>query len=168
MTDTDSNPDDGSRCSRPSTEDSYGIPESTDGTLEWEVVAESMADDRFYWVTTVRPDGAPHARPTWGVWLEDTFCCGGGERTRWVRNLSTNSDVAVHREDAEEVVIVEGTAERIDENTADRTRIERVDAAYEETYGTPHGTPFFAVRPDVVFAWSDFPTDATRWEFPED
>lgn len=25
-----------------------------------------------------------------------------------------------------------------------------------------HGTPFFTVRPDVVFALSNYPTDATR------
>jgi hypothetical protein len=93
------------------------------------------------------------------------FYCGGGERRRWARNLATNQDITVHREDAEEVVIVEGTAERIDEETADDTLIEQIDRAYEEKYDMPHGTPFFAVRPDKVLAWSEFPTDATRWEF---
>ena len=167
MTRTDSETDAESHRSRPSTEESYGIPESKDGMLGWEFVEENMTTDRFYWVTSIRPDGKPHVRPTWGVWVEGTFYCGGGERTRWVRNLSTNTDIVVHREDAEEVVIIEGTAERIDDETADATLIERLDTAYAEKYDIHHGTPFFAVRPDVVFAWSNYPTDATQWRFAD-
>jgi nitroimidazol reductase NimA-like FMN-containing flavoprotein (pyridoxamine 5'-phosphate oxidase superfamily) len=154
--------------SRPSTETSYGIPESQEGMLTLDFVTEAMSDDQFYWITTIRPDGKPHVRPTWGVWVDGMFYCGGGERTRWVRNLSTTPDIVVHREDAEEVVIVEGRAERLDDETADETLLERVDSAYEQKYDVRHGTPFYAVRPDVVFAWSDFPTDATRWEFESD
>lgn len=89
--------------------------------LSWEFVSEAMAADRCYWLTTVRPDGRPHVRPTWGVWVDETFYCGGGDRTRWVRNLATNPDVVVHREDAEEVVVIEGTATRIDAGTTDQS-----------------------------------------------
>lgn len=157
--------DDVPQQSRPRTDESYGIPESKDGMLPWEFVTDTMSDDRFYWVTTIRPDGNPHARPTWGVWVDEMFYCGGGERTRWVRNLASNPNIVVHREDAEEVVILEGKAERIDDETADTTLIGRLDRAYEKKYDIPHGTPFFAVRLDKVFAWSTYPTDATRWEF---
>lgn len=153
------------RRDRPRTEDSYGIPDGDDGTLSWAFVAEAMESDRSYWVSTTRPDGRPHARPTWGVWVEGTFYCGGGERTRWVRNLASNAGVTVHREDAEEVVILEGTAERVTEGSHGADLAEAVDSAYEEKYGVRHGTPFFAVRPDKVFAWRDYPTDATRWTF---
>ncbi|TYL37475.1 pyridoxamine 5'-phosphate oxidase [Natronococcus pandeyae] len=155
------------RRSRPSTEASYGIPEREEGMLPWTFVEEKMGSDRSYWVTTIRPDGRPHVRPTWGVWVDGTFYCGGGERTRWVRNLSQNSEVVVHRESATAVVIIEGTAVRLDDETGDSALVERIDAAYEEKYDIRHGTPFFGVRPDVVFAWSDYPTDATRWTFSE-
>ncbi|WP_440006773.1 pyridoxamine 5'-phosphate oxidase family protein [Halomicrococcus sp. SG-WS-1] len=149
---------------RPETESSYGIPASGEGMLPWSFVAERMASDRTYWASTTLPDGRPHARPVWGVWIDDRFHCGGGERTRWVRNLAANPAIVVHRESGDEVVIVEGEAEEL----ADEERLARVDAAYEEKYGTPHGTPAFAVHPDAVLAWSDFPTDATRWEFRSD
>ncbi|QLK24826.1 pyridoxamine 5'-phosphate oxidase family protein [Natrinema zhouii] len=152
---------------RPQTEASYGIPDSADGALPWAFVAERMRDARNYWVTTIRPDGSPHVRPTWGVWVDGTFHCGGGEGTRWVRNLARNPEIVVHGESATEVVILEGQAERINHETASSELIDELDAAYETKYDTPHGTPFFAVRPTVVFAWSDFPTDATRWEFDE-
>ena len=153
---------------RPQTEESYGIPTDGAGLLPWEFVAGTLAAERSYWVTTVRPDGRPHARPTWGVWEDDRFHCGGGEGTRWVRNLASNSAIVVHTESAESVVIVEGEAERVDEETAAAERIERLDGAYEAKYDVRHGTPFFAVRPERVLAWSDYPTDATRWRFDEE
>ena len=164
---TDGGTDDeqGPQRGRPQTEASYGIPDREEGTLPWEFVPERIRDARHYWVTTIRPDGSPHVRPTWGVRVDGTFHCGGGERTRWVRNLAANTDIVVHSESATEVVILEGQAERIDEQTAPSELIEELDAAYEAKYGTPHGTPLFAVRPDTVFAWNDFPADATRWTF---
>jgi len=148
---------------RPETEASYGIPTDREGMLPWSFVAESLATDRTFWVSTTRPDGRPHARPVWGVWVDDRFHCGGGERTRWVRNLAVDPAVTVHRESGDEVVILEGEAERV----TDADRLERVDAAYEEKYGVEHGTPVFAVIPDTVLAWRDYPTDATRWTFED-
>jgi hypothetical protein len=151
--------------SRPETEESYGIPEGEGGLLPWKFVAEGMASDRNYWVSTTLPDGRPHARPVWGVWVDDTFHCGGGERTRWARNLEAGSEIVVHRESGDEVVIVEGTAGKLTEGGADPDLLERLDAAYEGKYGVRHGTPFWAIHPRKVLAWSDYPADATRWTF---
>ncbi|WP_049892569.1 pyridoxamine 5'-phosphate oxidase family protein [Natronococcus jeotgali] len=167
MSDDHSRAVDDANRSRPATEDSYGIPDDENGLLPWGFVGEMLAGDRSYWTTTVRPDGFPHVRPTWGVWVDGAFHCGGGEGTRWVRNLERNDAIVVHREDAEEVVILEGRAERLDEETAGAELLERLEAAYEEKYDVRHGTPFFRVRPDVAFAWSEFPTDATRWTFTD-
>jgi hypothetical protein len=97
--------------------------------------------------------------------LNGTFYCGGGERTRWVENLQRNPALTVHREDGEAVVIIEGTATfRTDDNT-ETALLDRLDAAYEHKYDTPHGPPFVEVVPRLVLAWSDFPLDATRWRF---
>lgn len=152
---------------RPSTEASYGIPAEETGMLDWESVVKRMRGDRSYWVTTIRPGGRPHVRPTWGVWIDGAFHCGGGERTRWVQNLGADPSIVVHRGDPEEVVIVEGEAERIDRESAGEERIERLEAAYREKYDVGHGTPFFRVHPERVLAWSEYPTDATRWTFEE-
>lgn len=149
---------------RPKTEGSYGIPTTAEGLLPWSFVERRLADDRTFWLVTTRPDGAPHARPVWGVFVDGAFHCGGGERTRWVRNVGRDPRVTVHRESGEDVVVVEGVADRLDD-TADPNRLERIDDAYEEKYGVRHGTPVFAVRPSRVLAWSDYPTDATRWTF---
>lgn len=152
---------------RPSTDSRYGIPAQEQGLLPWSFVERGMADDQVYWVCTTRPDGCPHTRPTWGVWVNGRFYCGGGERTRWVRNLQRNPAIAVHREDGESVVIVEGTAELRTGDNTDTDLIDRLDAAYERKYDMPHGTPFIEVVPTHVLAWSDFPSDATRWRFTD-
>ena len=151
------------RRTRPTTEKSYGIPDDATDLLPWAYVEERLTTDRTFWVSTTLPDGRPHARPVWGVLVDGTFHCGGGPRTRWVRNLERDPAIAVHGESGEEVVIVEGGAERTDD-TADPDPIERVDDAYEKKYGVRHG-PGFAVRPRTVLAWRDYPHDATRWEF---
>lgn len=146
--------------STPETEDSYGIPEGG-GSLDWSFVADRLRDHETFWLATTRPDGSPHTRPIWGVYVDETFHCGGGERTRWVRNLAANPHVAVHSESGTTVVILEGSVERV---TDDETQ-DRVDDAYEEKYEVRHGSPLFAVRPQRAFAWTDFPSDATRWVF---
>lgn len=150
---------------RPVTEASYGIPDGDEGLLPWSLVEETFASERAFWVVTVGSGGRPHARPTWGVVVDGTFHCGGGEGTRWVRNLAADPRLTVHTESATAVVILEGTARRLDEGTADRATLERIDVAYERTYGVRHGPPLFAVRPERVLAWTDYPADATRWRF---
>lgn len=65
----------------------------------------------------------------WGVWVDGTLHVGGGERTRWARNLAADPRLAVHRESGESVVTVEGRADRVDGETADSATITRLDDA---------------------------------------
>jgi hypothetical protein len=103
------------------------------------------------------------------VWVDNTLCFGGGQDVRWVRNLAANPYVAVHLESGEDVVILEGRVERI----ADEKHPLEVKgaAASEAKYGMRSGDtfePFWALRPRKVIAWSQFPTNATRWVFGEE
>ena len=142
----------------------YGVPVSGRGMLSWDHVEERMAVARNYWVSTVRPDGRPHLSLVWGLWVDGAFYFGSGPQTRKVRNLSENPHVALHPE-GDDVVILEGVAERI--NNPDPVLAEKVFAASTAKYGTGsrdiEGS--YAVRPRVVFAWTDFPSTATRWVF---
>ena len=45
----------------------YGIPAEEEGMLPWSHVLERITAARNYWVSTVKPDGSPHATPVWGV-----------------------------------------------------------------------------------------------------
>jgi general stress protein 26 len=132
--------------------------------LSWDHVEERMAVARNYWVSTVRPDGRPHLSLVWGLWVDGAFYFGSGPQTRKVRNLSENPHVALHPE-GDDVVILEGVAERITD--PDPALAEKVFAASTAKYGMgSHDIEgSYAVRPLVVFAWTDFPSTATRWVF---
>ena len=153
---------DSPRADRPYIKD-YGVPEHTDGLLSYDHVAERLGEARNIWLVTVRPDGRPHAMPVWGVWVDDLFYFGGGPDTRKARNLRSNPHVVVHGESGDDVVVLEGRAEPVDD---DETQ-ERVDDAYEVKYDMRHGPQVWAVHPTIAFAWTKFPDDMTRWRFQD-
>lgn len=159
------------KVSRPVTPDGYGIPESNAGLLPWSFVDERMATARNYWIGTTRPDGRPHAMPVWGVWLEGILYIEGSPKTRRNRNLAHNPAVVVHLESGDQVVIVEGTAREVGKPEAQLAL--RLSKAYSTKYDWANYHPqpdawdgggLHAILPEVVFAWSHFPEDTTRWE----
>ena len=146
----------------------YGIPSHGRGMLSWRRVEEHLSSARNYWVATVRPDGRPHTTPVWGLWVDGAFFFGAGPDTRKARNLAENPYVAVHLESGDDVVILEGLSEDL-VTTADVAA--RIIAAWEAKYGRllpePATRGIFRVRPRTARAWTRFPDDATRWQFPE-
>ncbi len=143
----------------------YGLPEDTERLLPWRHVVEKMTPPRNYWINTVTPGGIPHARPVWGVWVDDTFFCGGGEQTRWQRNLMANPRATVHLESGDSVVILEGWMTVHTTENTDEALLTRIDDAYEAKYNMRHGTPVWELHIERAFAWTDFTVDATRWRF---
>jgi Pyridoxamine 5'-phosphate oxidase len=139
----------------------YGIPEHEETLTEWSWVVDRLRSERNYWICTSSLDGRPHARPAWGVFVEDTLCFGGGPRTRWSRNLAVNPQVSVHLESATQVVIAEGTVHRLTERSD--PRLATIDDAYEMKYEMRHGPPIWMLKPSVVIAWTEFPESATRF-----
>jgi hypothetical protein len=143
----------------------YGIPESEEGMLPWDYVAERLEQSPNYWVCTTRSDGRPHAVPVWGVYVDSTLYVSGGAQVRWVRNLEQNRAIAVHLEDGTQAVIVEGIADRLTAESIDPDLFKRLGDAYQAKYETGFGLPVWAVRPRLVLAWMNFPADTTRWVF---
>jgi hypothetical protein len=142
--------------------------------LPWAWAEHRLEQAANYWITTTRADGRPHARPVWGVWLEDRFFLGTGSLA--ARNLQHSDAITVHLESGDEVVIIEGTAAAV----TDDELLDRVIAAFNTKYrydldaGALPG-PFYGVRPQVAFGWVSDPTGldrgsafqgtATRWAF---
>lgn len=160
--------------SRPSIHPSYGIPTDESGMLTWSWVTERLANEPLVWMSTTRPDGRPHVKPVWGVYVDETLYIETGPVSRGGRNLAENSAIAVHVQRGEDVVIVEGDAEPAFALLRDRAV--PIAAAFGQKYGKSgyHPTPeqyerdrsgLYRVRPRVVFAWSDFLKDPTRWTF---
>ena len=142
--------------------------------LPWRWAAERLTRARNYWIATTRPDGRPHSRPVWGVWLDDSFYFSTGSLA--AQNLAVNAAITVHLESGSEVVIIEGVAETVN----DVALVERVVSTYNAKYHwdvDPNNLPgpFYAIRPRVAFGWvSDesgfdggaaFHGTATRWKF---
>ena len=141
----------------------YGVPKTLKGTLPWSHVTERLEKARNYWVATADSSGRPHAVPVWGLWVDDVLCFGGGPQTRWMRNLAVNPWVAVHLESGDDVVILEGNVEEM--NDPDHPLVKRCADVSVAKYGMGGGIPFLMLRPQVVFAWSNLLSDATRWQF---
>jgi hypothetical protein len=165
------------RPSRPHLPRGYGIEKATGAPgerLPWSRVSEWLATARNYWVCTTRPDGRPHVKPVWGVWLDGLFLFSTHPRTITARNLEANSALVVHLESGERVVIVEGTATRL----SDRSLLARFGTAYEPKYEWPLSrddldpanpdAAFYAVRPRVALSWTsatEIGETITRWTF---
>ena len=161
------------RADRPLMPPGYGVPESTDGLLDWSWAVERLEPALNYWFSTTRPDNRPHAMPAWGVWLDDALYFEGSPATRRARNLAENPSLVVHLESGDEVVVLEGRAE--DATKPPTETAERL-AAFGTKYGDTRwqyrpapdqwdGGGLWLLRPAVAFGWSDFPRDVTRWRF---
>ena len=145
--------------------------------LPWEWAAQRLARARHYWIATTRPNGRPHCRVVWGIWLDGAFYFSTGSLA--AENLAENPEITVHLESGSEAVIVEGSAEEV---AGDAPLLRRVADAYNAKYGwevdpeSPPG-PFYRVSPRMAFGWvsdpsgldggSAFHGTATRWKFRE-
>lgn len=161
----------GPKASRPHMP-GYGIldAQSGGGLLPWSWATERLSRAHTYWLVTARPEGAPHAMPLWGVWIDPQFCFSTGPRSRKARNLAANPRCVVCAEEALESVILEGTAERV----TNPELLQQFAAAYKAKYHwdvdpADSDTPIYAVRPRVVFGFIEhskaFTGTATRWTF---
>jgi hypothetical protein len=144
------------------------------GHLTWLWATERLTKARNYWIATTRPDGRPHSRPVWGVWLDGVFYFSTGSLA--AQNLTASPAISVHLESGSDVVIIEGLAETV----SDVALLELVVNQYNEKYHwnmNPNNLPgpFYAVRPHTAFGWHFEESDinpessalgnATRWRF---
>ena len=145
----------------------YGIlPEHEGaGLLPWSFVEDRMSRSRNYWIATLRPGGKPHAAPVWGVWHEGAFYFSTGSKSVKGRNLLDNPEVSVHLESGDEVVILEGEVQKVEE----KKTLNALDQTYHNKYGIDMQGPglIFALTLHKALAWreKDFPESATRWIF---
>lgn len=146
--------------------DGYGVPQSSEGTLPWQWALDRLSRSHNYWLTTVRPDGAPHVMPVWGVWLDGGWYFSTSATSRKSRNLEHNARCVVCNDNAEDAVILEGTAKRLDDGEIPQQAF----TDYKAKYGwdlDPKRGPVWKVSPKVVFAMPEqqFPDAVTKWVF---
>lgn len=153
---------------RPGFVPGYGIlpPDQGKGLMRWSDAVAKLQAARNYWVSTTRADGRPHVAPVWGVWLDGALLFGTDDRSVKGKNIARNPEVVVHLESGDDVVIIEGVATMVFDETTMRTYAE----VYERKYAfRPEAAPgtAYAVRPRVAFSWTEqeFPGTATRFRF---
>jgi pyridoxine/pyridoxamine 5'-phosphate oxidase len=137
-----------------------------EGLLSWEWVNARLAESRNYWICSVRPDGRPHVRPVWGVYLDGVLYFDGRFDSGWFRNLRANPVVSAHLENGSDAVIIEGRVE-VTEGMELAERIAAAYAAKYPPYAPPPDPGGFRLVPERVYAWrgGDVEHTATRWIF---
>lgn len=146
----------------------YGITAVPGEKLPWERVDRWLVEGRNYWVCTTRPSGRPHAKPVWGIWIDDALLFSTDPASVTGRNLAAGSAVSMHLESGDEAAILDGDVAP----EQDHSLLERFADAYQAKYNfrpsiDNPSTPVFALRPRTVLSWTeaDYPGTATRWVF---
>lgn len=156
------------RAMRPLIPASYHFPTSPKGLLDWDWARERLTNSYNYVIVTVRPDGRPHAMGMHGLWWEDdAYYFGTSPETRKAKNLAENPHCALICENMQELVIVEGVAEKVDYSDLP---VGLSDAS-KKKYGWPidprRGGGIHKLTPRVVFAFplKQITTAVTKWVF---
>lgn len=132
--------------------------------LDWGWAEERLAASRNYWIVSTRPDGAPHAAPVWGLWLDGAVVFSTSPESRKGQNLERDPRVVVHLESGDEVVILEGRVGRV---SADDELADAYEAKYSFRPEPGSDSPWYGVAPKRAYAWleRDYPRTATLFEF---
>ena len=158
------------KAARPALTPGYGISKAPKGLLPWAEMEPKLVAARNYWVGSTRPDARPHAMPVWGLWLNGAFYFSTDPQSRKGRNLTANPETVVHLESGDEVVILEGLVESVE----DAAELAAFADAYEKKYqfrpdvaDTSGKFAYYRLALRTAYAWheKDFPTSATRWTF---
>jgi PPOX class probable F420-dependent enzyme len=153
----------------------YGVlpADQGSGLIPWAEAERRLSVSHDYWVATVRPDGRPHVMPVWGVWLDGRVWFSSGLRSRKARDLAADPRCTLTTDDAQDPVVVEGSAVQVTDPAGIAAFLEAMNAKYDAgmtvDFLDPAVNGSFAVRPERAFALShdDFVGSPTRWRFPD-
>src|SRR5262245_24690216 len=128
----------------------YGLKTDRKNLLPWKWAKERLTQARNYFLATVRPDGRPHVMPIWGVWIGDAFYFSTGKTSVKGRNLAKTPNCVLCPGDADEAVVVEGTATVV----RDKNILSRFARQYYKKYAwdvSDMEEPVLMLRPKVAF-----------------
>lgn len=149
-----------------------------DPTLtSWSEARECLKEAEVYWLSTVRPDGRPHAMPLLAMWIDGAlyFCTSGSARK--AKNLAKNPHCVITLGGPDLDLSVEGEARRV----TDEATLRRVVKGYADKFGwqativdgaidadgigEPPYTVFEMTPTKVIGLGKESGFSATRWRF---
>jgi len=105
-----------------------------DMTTEWGQHADQrLRSNTIAWLTTVGATGRPYTSPVWFLWDGKTILIFSQPEKQKIRNLRKNAQVALALDDSkegEDVVVVEGTAELLND-----PNVSAIMPSFVEKYG---------------------------------
>jgi len=142
--------------------------------VRWAEVTARLRRGGWYWLSTARPDGAPHTVPVLGAWSDPVLFIAMKDTSRKSRNLAAQPRCTISHDAGDLHVVVEGHAERVrgDTLTAASTAFAQVhgwpttvrDGRLDADHGAPTsgGPPYDAVALTPMQAFA-FPVDETKF-----
>jgi hypothetical protein len=140
--------------------------------VAWDYVVEQLTEALHYWLCTTRPDGRPHVVPRWCVYVDGRIYYDGSDQTRHAQNLAHNPKMALHLEDGEKAVILEGVGGPADKPDPDLAR--RLSDEYKRKYAARGYSPepsqwdeggLYVFVPRQCIAWTSFGENPTKFLF---
>lgn len=143
---------------------------TTTPVTSWADVASRLASSRNYWLATVDEDGAPHTVPVWGAVVDDALHLYTSRTSAKARHLARNPRVALHLENAEDVVIVDGRLEDLGQPSDHPDVLAALEAKYPDDADylpshDPYYDALFRLQPTSAKLWllADFDGSQRRW-----
>jgi hypothetical protein len=152
----------------------YGIvgADQGSGLLPWSWAQEKLVAARNFWIATVGLDQRPHAMPVWAVWDGGALWFSSSVGSRKVRNVRANPWCVATTEQADDPVVLEGTAEVVTDMGLISDFLAHSNAKYEVDYGIDFLDPAVNATVRIAPRWAfalrhgDFTGSPTRWVFP--
>lgn len=152
--------------------------------IEWTTGRAQLIEAPLYWLSTVRPKGAPHVTPLIGVWWNGALHFVTGAEERKAKNLADNRSCVLttgcNAINQGLDLALEGEAELVEGQAELNALADAFEAKYGAEFLEPDGnwfglgqqirdgkTQLYRVSPSKVFGWEKGKTfGETRWRFP--
>lgn len=140
--------------------------------VSWDSVVERLAAARSYWLSTVATDSAPHVVPVWGAVVDDVWYFYTERRTSKARHLAENPRIAIHLDDADDVLIVHGVVSDLGHPAARPDVVAAFAAKYTRSadlaflpLADPAFDVLYALHPSRALIWTldDYQNSQRRW-----
>jgi Pyridoxamine 5'-phosphate oxidase len=101
--------------------------------LSWSDVEQRLVRGGWFWLATVRPNGAPLVMPVFAAWADTAFLIASKARARKSRNLEVEPRCVITTDTGDLHVVVEGVARHVD----DAATLQRAVVAFDAVYQWP-------------------------------